>query len=324
MRLPLTSPPAAPGPRVVLVTGASSGIGRGVALQAAAVGDHVVLVAREQASLEAAARACDEVGAASTTVVATDVGDDEAVAACFRHVVEQHGRLDAVVHCAGVVAYGRVEEMPVEVFDTVLRTNLHGSVNVARHALRVLRRQQRGSLILFGSVIGHIAAPTMSPYVVSKWGVRALARQLQLENRDLPEVHIGYVAPGGVDTPIYEQAANFTGWAGKAPPPVDPPEKVARAALALLDRPRQRRQVGLGNGVLRFGFSAFPWVYDLVVGPAFGLLAQDRTQPLAVTTGNVLTPRPERHEVRGGQQGAPARIAKQVLVRARVGAGAAR
>src|SRR4051794_13341885 len=307
MRLPLTSGPSTGGARVMVVTGASSGIGRAVALQAAEAGDHVVLVARDPGSLTAAAQECAGAGAASTTVLQADVGDDAAVASVVARAVERHGRLDAVVHCAGVVAYGRVETMPAEVFDTVLRTNLTGSVNVARHALRVLRQQQEGSLILLGSVLGHIAAPSMTPYAVSKWGVRSLARQLQLENRDLPGVHIGYVAPGGVDTPIYEQAANYTGWLGKAPPPVDPPEKVAAAALALLDRPRKRVQVGAGNGVLRLGFSALPWVYDLIVGPAFALAAQDRTEPIEETTGNVLAPQPERHQVRGGQGGAPVR-----------------
>jgi short-subunit dehydrogenase len=211
--------------------------------------------------------------------------------------------------------------MPAEVFDGVIRTNLTGSVNVARHTLRVLREQESGSLILFGSVIGHIAAPSMTPYAVSKWGVRALAHQLQLENRDLPDVHIGYVAPGGVDTPIYEQAANYTGWAGKAPPPVDSPEKVARETLALLDRPRKRLQVGLANDLMRFGFSAVPWVFDTIVGPAFQLAAQDRSQPLPPTSGNVLESRPAHNDLRGGQRGAPVRIARQVLIGARSLAG---
>ena len=317
MRLTSQDLPRGTEPRVLLVTGASSGIGRALALQAASAGDHLVLVAREKSSLEEVARQCDDAGAASTLVLPTDVGDDRAVADCVGQAVERHGRLDAVVHCAGVVAYGRVDTMPAEVFDAVIRTNVTGSVNVARHVLRVLREQERGSLILFGSVIGHIAAPSMTPYAVSKWGVRALARQLQLENRDLPDVHIGYVAPGGVDTPIYEQAANYTGWPGKAPPPVDSPEKVARETLALLDRPRKRLQVGIANDLMRFGFNAVPWVYDTIVGTAFSLAAQDRSEPLAPTSGNVLEPQPELNAVRGGQRGGPLRIARQVLIRAR-------
>jgi hypothetical protein len=68
---------------------------------------------------------------------------------------------------------------------------------------------------------------------------------------------------------------------------------------------------------MRFGFSAMPWVYDTIVGTAFALAAVDREQPLEPTTGNVLSPRPELHGLHGGQKGAPLRIARQVLVRAR-------
>src|SRR4051794_13272006 len=114
MRIPLASGPSTGGARVVLVTGASSGIGRAVALRAAEAGDHLVLVARDPGSLAVVAQECDANGAASTMALPSDVGDDDAVASVVARAVEQHGRLDAVVNCAGVVAYGRVEAMPAE------------------------------------------------------------------------------------------------------------------------------------------------------------------------------------------------------------------
>jgi len=313
MRLPLlpvrSQLPESP---VVLVTGASSGIGRAVALGVARRGGHVVLVARSEESLDAAARECKEAGAPSTLVVTADVGDDEAVAGCVDRTLEEHGRLDAVVHCAGVVAYGRTEEIPQEVFDGVLRTNLIGSVNVARHVIPVLRRQGRGSLVLLGSVIGHISAPTMTPYVVSKWGVRALARQLQLENRDVPDLHVSHVAPGGVDTPIYAQAASNTGTEAAPPPPLVSPERVAHRILATLDDPPKRVQVGPANDIMRLGFSALPVVYDALVGPAFRLLAVDTTRPKDETEGNVLEPRPEGDHLRGDYDNVVLRLARRV------------
>ena len=224
-------------PSVVLVTGASSGIGRATAQLAAQAGDHLVLVARGKAALEETAEECERAGAASTMVVPTDVGDDHAVARCVEQVIERHGRLDVVVSSAGVVAYGRVEDVPQEVFDGVIRTNLLGSANLARHVLPVLREQGHGSLVLVGSVIGHIGVPSMTAYVVSKWAIRALATQLQLENRDLPDVRITYVAPGGVDTPIYEQAANYAGFVGRPPPPVASPVRAAQQILRRVDHP---------------------------------------------------------------------------------------
>jgi NAD(P)-dependent dehydrogenase (short-subunit alcohol dehydrogenase family) len=297
---------------VVLVTGASSGIGRAVALGLAHRGGHVVLVARSEDSLDDAARECKEAGAASTLVVPTDIGDDAAVAACVARTLEEHGRIDAAVNAAGVVAYGRTEEIPPDVFEGVVRTNLLGSVNVARHVIPVLRRQRRGSLVLVGSILGHVGAPVMTPYVVSKWGVRALARQLQLENRDIDEVHIGHVAPGGVDTPIYAQGATSTGSSSSPPPPLHSPEWVAHRILATLDHPAKQSQVGIGNNVLRFGFSALPAVYDLVVGPAFKLVALDPTRPVEDTEGNVLESRPEGNRLHGDYDNVVHRLARRV------------
>src|SRR3954468_21508877 len=129
-----------PQPRVVMVTGASSGIGLATALQAAEHGEHVVLLARGPESLDAAADRCRAAGAASAQAIPTDVADDAAVdragaagVAGVRRgggrpavggVVAGFGGLDAVIHSAGLVAYGRFEDVPVDTFDRVVRTNL--------------------------------------------------------------------------------------------------------------------------------------------------------------------------------------------------------
>ena len=302
-------------PRVVLVTGASSGIGRATALLAAERGDHVVLVARGPQSLEEVADECEAAGAASTLVLPADVGDDAAVEKVLQQVLDQHGRLDAVVNSAGVVAYGRTEEVPREVFDGVVRTNLTGSVNVARHVVPLFREQEHGTLVLLGSVIGHIAVPEMSAYVLSKYGVRALARQLELENRDRPDVHVVYAAPGGVDTPIYQQAANYAGFVGRPPPPVASPERTARQVLDRLDHPGRRSQLTLANDVMRFGFSVLPRLYDVMVGPLFPVGATDLTRPVSRGPGNVLDAQEEGNTLRGDPGSAVAGILRNVRVR---------
>lgn len=286
--------------RVVLVTGASSGIGLATALEAAAHGAHVVLAARGSAALDAAAAQCRDAGAASTFVVPTDVGSDDEVADLVQATLRRHDRIDVAVSNAGVVSYGRVEEVPVDVFDGVLRTNLLGAANMARHVLPVLRRQQAGTLIYVGSVIGHVALPSMTAYAVSKWGVRALVEHLRLENRDLRDLHIGYVAPGGVDTPIYREAANYGGWEGRPPPPYVGPEKVARQILARVGRARPRAQLSVVNDVIRFGHTFLPAVYRHLVGPAAHLLAVDLSRPVPPTTGNVLHSRQADYGLTGG------------------------
>ncbi|MCW2736280.1 SDR family NAD(P)-dependent oxidoreductase [Nocardioides sp.] len=287
--------------RVVLVTGASSGIGEAVVRQAAARGDHVVLLARGREALERVASDCERLGAASVLVAPADVGDDAEVATAVSAVIARHGRLDVVVSCAGVVAYGRIPDVPADVFDGVVTTNLLGPVNLVRHVLPLLRQQDAGSVVLVGSVIGHIGVPDMAAYVVSKWGVRGLVRQLRVDNRDRPGLRIGYVAPGGVDTPIYRQAATYGDSVGRPPFPVSSPERIARRVLEVADHPRRSGQVGIGNNVIRLGFTTLPWVYDRLVGPLFTVVAQDLVAPVVHGPGNVLATRQEHNALRGKQ-----------------------
>ncbi len=287
--------------RVVLVTGASSGIGEAVCLAAAARGDHVVLLARGRGALERVAEQCDRLGAASTLVTPADIGDDAAVAAAVSVAVARHGRLDVVVSCAGVVAYGSLAEVPADVFDGVITTNVLGPVNLARHVLPVLRDQDAGSVVLVGSVIGHAAVPDMAAYVVSKWGLRGLVRQLRVDNRDRPGIRIGYVAPGGVDTPIYLQAATYGDSVGRPPFPVASPERIANRVLAAADHAWRGGQVGIANQVIRLGFRTVPWAYDRLVGPLFAVAAQDQVTPVVRGPGNVLESRQDGNRLRGDQ-----------------------
>jgi NAD(P)-dependent dehydrogenase (short-subunit alcohol dehydrogenase family) len=306
--------------RVVLVTGASSGIGEAVARGAASRGDHLVLLARGREALERVAADCDRLGAASTLVTPADVSDDTEVGQAVAEAVGEHGRLDVVASCAGVVAYGRIADVPVDVFDQVVATNLLGSVNLARHVLPVLRDQDDGALVLVGSVVGHLGVPDMAAYVVSKWGVRGLLRQLRVDNLDRTGVRFAYIAPGGVDTPIYRQAATYGDSVGRPPFPVDRPEKIAARVLAAADSPWRGGQVGLSNDVIRVGFTALPWVYDRLVGPLFSLVAQDLVAPVVHGPGNVLASRQEHNGLRGGHGNALVALGANLaeLVRRRV------
>lgn len=233
---------------VVLVTGASSGVGLATAHRLARRGRRLALLARGEGPLESAADACRSLGAPWVGTFAVDVRDDHAVGAAVEGLLASQGRLDGVVSSAGVVAYGRLDELPAHLFDAVVATNLLGSANVLRHVLAPMRAGGAGSIVLIGSMIGHIAVPSMSAYTVSKWGVRALARQAALENRDVPGLHVSYVSLPGVDTPIYRQAAYTGGPAGQPPPLVWSADKAARVVVRVLERPRP---VTHGGGVRR-------------------------------------------------------------------------
>ncbi|MEJ5944013.1 SDR family NAD(P)-dependent oxidoreductase [Pseudokineococcus basanitobsidens] len=292
-------------PEVVLVTGASSGIGRATALALARPGAALALAARGQQGLDAVAADCRARGARVSTH-ALDVGEDAAVEAAVAEVARREGRLDAVVHCAAVVAYGDLTEVPAEVFDRVVRTDVLGTANVARHALRRFRAQDAGTLVLLGSVLGQITAPWMSAYGTSKWAVRGLARTLVVENRPWRDVHVRVVSPGGVETPVYRRAATYLGRHGKPPLPVYRPGTVADRVLRVLARPaaaQRDTRAGWANPLMVAGFTLLPGVYDALVGPLLRLLGLDR-RPVQDTEGNVMAPS-ERTDPDGRQE--PAR-----------------
>ena len=285
--------------KVVVLTGASSGIGRAAALAFAARGDQVVLAARGLADLEAVAAVC----AGDPLVVPTDITDAASLDALARAAVARHGRIDAWVDTAAVMAYGRFEDLPREVFDQVVTTDLLGSANVARVALRQFRAQGgTGTLLLCSSLLAHITVPYMSAYATAKWGLRGLLRTLRQETRDAPGIKVCTIAPGSVDTPIYTSAANYAGFVGRPPPPVDSAERMAAAIVRQIDRPRAEVSVGAANRIIEFGFTVLPPVYDALVTTMmrnFGLARQE----MAPHDGNVFgsEPRQEGGPLRWGR-----------------------
>ena len=287
---------------VVLVTGASSGIGRASAIEFARRGAALVLVSRSAAALADAATDCTGAGASAVECVPADVLDPDAVQVAVDRATGTFGRLDVVVHAATVMAYGRVEDIQPDVFERVVDTAVLGTFNVFRAALPVLREQRRGDVVVVSSLLASVTAPTMGAYVTGKWGQLALIRTLQQELRELPDVHVSAVAPGGVTTPIYDQAATVLGNTGHPPPPVYTPERVARAVVDRVADPRRLKQSGFLNPLIIAGFRLFPPVFDVLVGPllrVFGM-SRDSAPP---TTGNVFTPVPEKEATRGSYFG---------------------
>jgi NAD(P)-dependent dehydrogenase (short-subunit alcohol dehydrogenase family) len=294
--VPTSSDPGSP--ETVLITGASSGIGRASALELAGRGARLVLVARGEESLDETADQARAAGAADVLVHPADVTDEDAIRAAVQAAVATFGRLDSVVHAAQVMAYGTIEELPREVFETVVETAVHGTAVIARVVLPLFRQQGEGHLVVVNSLLGQVATPLMGSYVAAKWGQLGLVRVLQQETRDAPGVKVSILQPGGVDTPIYSQAASWTGSTGRPPPPVYSAERLGRRVVALLDRPRRQVQAGIFNPLITAGFRLVPAVFDYLVGPLLQrmAIANDDVPP---TEGNVFASRPSGNQTDG-------------------------
>ncbi|WP_210481220.1 SDR family NAD(P)-dependent oxidoreductase [Naasia sp. SYSU D00948] len=281
---------------VVVLVGASSGIGRATALLLAEHGVTLALAARSAETLEEVARECRARGGRAIAVP-TDVSDESQVERLVRTVVDEFGRIDAWVGLASVFAYGRFEDTPREVFRQQLETNLFGQVFSARAVLPVFRSQGGGHLVFVASVYSRVTSPYASGYITSKHALFGFAEVLREEiQRD--GIAVSTVLPSTIDTPIYQHAANYSGREAHPLPPIVAPERAAAAILRVLRRPRRTTVVGRTQGMLVPVRLLAPALYARLVPPVMDLIAL-RRGGVAPSPGNVFDPQPELNAVSG-------------------------
>lgn len=228
--------------RVVVVTGASSGLGRAAAFELARRGARVVLAARRGEALDDTARRCRSLGG-DALVVETDVTVPDDVENLARRALDAWGRIDIWINNAGVTLFAPLAEAPFEEHQRVIETNLYGAMHGARAAVPVFRRQRAGILINIGSVLSEVGHAYVPSYVISKFGVHGLTEALRVELADEPDIHVCTVFPYSIDTPHFDVAANRMHQKPRALPPMQSPEKVARAIADVCERPRRVRFV---------------------------------------------------------------------------------
>jgi short-subunit dehydrogenase len=228
--------------KVVVITGASSGIGRASALAFADAGCRLVLAARRLDALEETASLCRTRGA-PVHVVRTDVTVDADLERLRDEAVGRWGRIDVWVNNAGTTYFARLDEGDLAGHRRVIETNLIAPMVATRLVLPVFRRQRAGRLINIGSVLSQVGQTFVPAYVISKFGLRGVSEAARADVADTPGIQVSTVLPYAVDTPHFQDGANATGKQARAMQPVQEPEDVARAIVDVAARPRRHRYV---------------------------------------------------------------------------------
>jgi len=180
----------------VLVFGASRGIGRAIALEFGEKGADVALAARTVTDLESVAQNIDS----STCVVECDISKSKSVDDAVSTVKDSFGKIDTVVHCAGVLARKEVTELSDEQMDWVIDVNLKGTLRIARATIPELKKTD-GSLIFLSSIAAEVGVNNLSVYSATKAGMNGLTRQIAIQYAD-DGIRVNTIAPGTIKTPM--------------------------------------------------------------------------------------------------------------------------
>ena len=275
--------------QVIVVTGASSGIGLSTAYRAAAKGARVVLAARNKPALDAAVGAIRSKGG-EAVAVAADVADRKQVEAVAAAAIRAFGGFDTWVNNAGVGMFGTLDEQTEADHRRVFDVNYFGVVNGSLVALEHMRTKG-GVIVNLGSVASDITLPLQGAYSATKAAIRAFTDGLRMElaHEGVP-VRLSLVRPLAIDTPFAEHARNYMEREPRLPPPLFPPEKVADAILDAAEHADRDYYVGAGAKVSTVVNKVAPQFIDMAAA-RFGPAASKRfTAPQRAAGGNLFAP----------------------------------
>jgi len=288
--------------KVVVITGASSGFGKGTALELARAQAHLVLAARRSELLTELAHQCEEFGV-QALALPTDVGDCRQVEELCDRALARFGRFDVWINNAGVGALGRFETVPLEDHVKVIETDLLGALYGSYFAYRQFLKQGEGVLINMASELGRHTAPYYASYTAAKHGVVGLCESLrqELDQGGIEKVHVCLVMPTAHDTPFFDHVANYTGRQVQAPAPLHDPQNVIDALVGLARNPKDQKIVG-SDGIAKILFKNVAPRTEEKLGAKQIHKAQMQDAPAAPQTdGAVLSPIPTGTAIRGGR-----------------------
>ena len=259
----------------VVITGASSGIGRATALAFAGEGARVVLAARNVTALTSVAQEVEDLGG-QALVVPTDVSRYEHVQALGTAVDDAFGGVDVWVNNAGVATYGTVADTEVAEIERVLQVNLLGPVYGTKVALELMRREGAGVIITVSSALGKRSVPLQAPYCAAKHGLLGFTEALRLELQDSdPGIHVVDVLPSSMNTPLFSHARSKVGLLPRPMAPVYEPRVVADAIVSAAKHPVRTVYAGGAGRALDVAQRVSPRLVDWYLhGPGHAVAGQ--------------------------------------------------
>jgi len=289
--------------QVVVVFGASSGIGRETALRFARRGAILVVSARGEEGLNSLVEEIQQCGGRATAIPA-EVTDFAQVQAVADAAVREYGRIDTWVHVAAVTIYATFEETTPEEFRRIVEVNLLGQVHGAQAALPALRRAGGGALIAVSSVEAMRPLPYNSAYAASKHGLHGFLQTLRMELRhDDTPIQVTEIMPASINTPLFNKARTKLGVKPMGIPPVYPPSLVADAILYAAEHPVREIVVGGAGKMMLMNQRISPRLTDALM-ERIGFKGQRTDEPRSATApDNLFAPLPGYDKVEGDFSG---------------------
>jgi short-subunit dehydrogenase len=288
--------------KTVVITGASSGFGRGAALAFAGAGASVALAARRSDLLEDLAGECRAAGV-KALALQTDVSNPTDVAVLAEMAYSELGPIDVWINNAGVGAIGPFERVPLEDHAQVIATNLLGTLYGSYFAYRHFLEQRSGVLINVASELGRYSVPYFASYAAAKHGVVGLGEALrqELDQQGIEGVHVCTVLPTAHDTPFFDHVANYSGREVQAPQPLHDPENVVETLVRLARDPKDQEIVG-ADGVVKVLLKKLaPGVAEKLGARSVHKRQMEQAPPAPDSPGAVRKPSPVGTRVRAGR-----------------------
>lgn len=286
-------------PEVVVVTGASAGVGRAVVRRFAQEGAHIGLLARGIDGLEGAREDVEKLGGRAV-ICQTDVADAEAVERAARRVEDEFGAIDIWVNNATTSVFSPIKEMTSDEFKRVTEVTYLGVIYGTQAALKRMLPRNRGTIVQVGSALAYRAIPLQSAYCGAKHAIQGFTESLRSELiHDNSNVHVTMVHLPAVNTPQFGWNKTRLPRHPQPAPPIFQPEIMAEAIYFAAHNRRRELTVGIPAVVAIYGNKVAPWLGDLYLGK-FGYESQMTDEPVDPNRpDNLWEPVPGDHGAHG-------------------------